>query len=367
MVVKKPNDKNTKAEILTAFNQLFEEKKAVESQLAQLVKDKKPLDAKQLIEVKPVEVRTTMNGSVNGAGGKQKMQQTIESLGNLQLSFGGAVSELSEKLTLEASKLQEIRQLVATETKELSDLHSLQEIDDGTLDNLIEQYQQSSKTFEEEFSLRRETLEQERIDAKKTWTKEQEQHQRSIKERNDTQTKTRLRDASEYKYELELQRKLDADEYDRTQKALYKEMEELQQEQEKRWTEREKGISEREKQFEEYKAKVEAFPKELEAAIKKSKEQGRGLGLYQTKVKADLRGKEVEGEKRVYELRIQSLEETIQNQEARIQNLAKQLESALKQVQDLAVKAIEGASNVNSFQAVKEIALEQAKTKTNNK
>lgn len=32
----------------------------------------------------------------------------------------------------------------------------------------------------------------------------------------------------------------------------------------------------------------------------------------------------------------------------RIQNLSKQLESALKQVQDLAVKAIEGTSNVNS-------------------
>lgn len=66
-------------------------------------------------------------------------------------------------------------------------------------------------------------------------------------------------------------------------------------------------------------------------------------------------------------MRIQSLEETIQNQEARINNLAKQLDSALKQVQDLAVKAIEGSANISSLQAVKEIALEQAKTKTNNK
>jgi hypothetical protein len=47
--------------------------------------------------------------------------------------------------------------------------------------------------------------------------------------------------------------------------------------------------------------------------------------------------------------------------------LAKQLESALKQVQDLAVKAIEGAANINSYQAVKEIAIEQAKTQMKNK
>jgi hypothetical protein len=64
---------------------------------------------------------------------------------------------------------------------------------------------------------------------------------------------------------------------------------------------------------------------------------------------------------------LQSLEQTITNQEARIQNLSKQLESALKQVQDLAVKAIEGSANINSYQAIKEIALEQAKSQVKNK
>jgi hypothetical protein len=57
----------------------------------------------------------------------------------------------------------------------------------------------------------------------------------------------------------------------------------------------------------------------------------------------------------------------ITNQEKRLQNLSSQLESALKQVQDLAVKAIEGTSNVNSYQAIKEIALEQAKSQVKNK
>ncbi|XWK87783.1 MAG: hypothetical protein U7127_26935 [Phormidium sp.] len=361
MAVRKPNEKNTKAEILTAFNQLLEEKKAIESQLAQLAKE-----PKQVIEVKPATETKSMNSTLNNPG-KQKIQQTIDILANLQLSFGSAVSDLSEKLTLEAAKLQEIQQLVSTEIQELQELHNLEAIDDDTLDELITQYQQSAKAFAEEFNQRRETLEQEILAANKAWTKEQEQQQRTIKERNEIQTKTKLRDASEYKYELELQRKLNTDEYEQAQQTLYKELEELQQTQEKQWAEREKTISEREKQFEEYKIKVEAFPKELEAAVKKSQENGRGLGHYQTKVKADLRAKEVEGERRVYELRIQSLEETIQNQEARINSLAKQLDSALKQVQDLAVKAIEGSANISSFQAVKEIALEQAKTKTNNK
>jgi|GEM_PF-3812429 len=71
--------------------------------------------------------------------------------------------------------------------------------------------------------------------------------------------------------------------------------------------------------------------------------------------------KEVEGEKRNYELIIQSLEVTINNQQRHIEQLSQQLAVALKQVQYLAVKAIEGNSNRNSYDAIKEIALEQAK------
>ena len=148
---------------------------------------------------------------------------------------------------------------------------------------------------------------------------------------------------------------------------IYKEFRELQQETQKQWTVREKAISEREKQFEELKTKVEAFPKEKEAAIEKATEEGKGIASYQAKVKADLYAKEVEGQKRLYEERLQSLELTITNQETRLQNLSKQLESALKQVQDLAIKPIEGTSNLNSYQAIKEIALEQAKSQVKNK
>jgi CRISPR/Cas system-associated endonuclease Cas1 len=100
----------------------------------------------------------------------------------------------------------------------------------------------------------------------------------------------------------------------------------------------------------------------LEAAIKKAKEEGKGIAHHQAKIKADLYAKDMEVQKRLHEQKIQSLEETIRNQEARIQSLSKQLDFALKQVQDLAVKAIEGASNASSFQSLKEITLEQAKT-----
>ncbi|QKQ72170.1 hypothetical protein [Nostoc sp. TCL240-02] len=359
MVVKKPTDKNTKIEILQAYEELAKEKAALKLELEKAAKENQSGTKEQA----KLEQKTDMNqlSSI-----QQKMNNTIESLAKIQLGFGSAANELSEQLTTKASNLEEIRRNLEEEIQQLTQLHNL-EISDDVLDTLIQSYEDNTKAYQEEYNQRSEVLFQEILEQRNIWGKEQEEQQRAIKERNENLKKTRQRDASEYKYNLELQRQLQSDEYEQEQKALYKQLEELLQETEKQWAEREKAIFEREKQFEELKAKVEAFPKDKEAAIKKAIEEGKGIAHYQAKVKSDLYSKEVEGQKRFYEQRLQSLEQTITNQETRIQNLSKQLESALKQVQDLAVKAIEGTSNVNSYQAIKEIALEQAKTQAKNK
>lgn len=367
-MTKRVNEKNTKAEILEAYKEITKEKTELESQLKQLSLEKAQLhsEKQKVVKEKPTVEEINKPMAFTQVQ-QQKMQSTIDSLIQLQLGFGSAVSELSEKLTSEALKLEEVQQTVAEEVQQLKDLHNLEEIEEGTLDNLIQQYEESAKIFTEELSDRQETLEQEFLEQRQTWEKEQEECKRRVKERNETAQKARQRNQETYQYDLKLQRSLDIEEYEQRQKGLYKQLEEFQQEQQKLWAEREKGISEREKLDSEVKAKVEAFPKELEANIKNGKDNGRNIGNYQAKVKADLYAKEVEGQKQYYELRIQALSQTIQNQEVRISSLAKQLDSALKQVQDLAVKAIEGASNVSSYQAVKEIALEQAKTQQKNK
>jgi len=109
-------------------------------------------------------------------------------------------------------------------------------------------------------------------------------------------------------------------------------------------------------------AKSGAFQKDLEAAIAKAEQEGTGIAKRQAKIASDLQQKENDGKRRVYELKIQALEEQITKQNEQLSELSKQLATALKQTQDLAIKAIDGASNSTSFAAVKEIALEQAKT-----
>ncbi|MEQ8995200.1 MAG: hypothetical protein RID53_01700 [Coleofasciculus sp. B1-GNL1-01] len=356
----KPNSKNTKAEILESYEELWKERKELEGKLKQLQKEVKNNGASK-------------NGQQSGIVSKKlsaasdKMTATMDCLVELQVGFGGAVSELSEKLTTEAASLQELRQAVAEETQQLEALYDLDDIEEDTLDELIETYEENSKAFEAELSQQREACEQEIQDLRQAWQKEQTEHQQAIKERNEDYEKSRKRDEQEYKYDLELRRNLDQDTYDQQQKTLYKELEEAHQAQQQQWEEREKAIAQQEKTFDELKSKVDAFDQEKEAAVKKAKEQGKAIANNQVKVKADLQQLEIDGQKRFYNLRIESLQETIENQESRIENLSKQLDAALKQVQDLAVKAIEGTSNSNSYQALKEIALEQAKGQTKTK
>lgn len=345
--------KNTKAEILKAYNALVKENQELQGQIEELRK-KKAIAAPEKPRAREEKPFTEV---VTGA----TMDDIIQGLGHLQARFGNAISALSAKLTAEAIQLEEVQQDVEAETKGLREVHGF-EVTETTLDELIQAYVEKSQGFEEEMNQRRQTFEQEMAEKRKAWKKEQEEHARWVKERDESLKKARQREAAEYKYELERARKQDRDTYEQTREKRDEELEEIAQRKRREWQEREKTIVEQEQLFEEYREKVEVFPKELDAAVQKAVREGRALVESEAKMQADLRAKDVEGEKRIYELRIQALEEAIKKQAAHIDGLSKQLNAVLKQAQDLAVKALEGTASASTYQAVREIALEQAKS-----
>ncbi len=360
----KPTDKNTKAEILTAYSQLADEKKALEAEVknAQKAAAATPAPPAPTVKVVKDEPKAIMNaGSI-----QDKIINTIASLDSLQLGFGAAVSELSERLTTEAAKLADIREGVTAEITDLQTLHTLT-VDEDTFEQLIESYETNSKTFGEELTQQQEAAIQTVRDLAKAWSKEQEVNGITVKERIELDRKNTQREVQEYKYNLDLQRKLDREQYEQQQAALYYELAETKETQEKTWAERELALADREKLFHEAKDKVAAFVQDKEKAIEKAKGEGKGIATYQAKIESDLYAKEIEGQKRFYESNIESLQSNITNQEERLNSLSQQLAAALKQVQDLAVKAIEGSANANSYQTLKEITLEQAKSQAKTK
>jgi hypothetical protein len=368
------NSKSTKAEILAAFQELEQEKSNLEKQV-ELAKKQSQVQQKTVEVPKNIVTNTPVksvtkspeNSSLNSMNKINNIEQVIQNLEQLQVGFGSAVSQLSEQLITEASSLEKLENNIQLELNQLQELHDLDTIEDETLNTLLTTYDESTKNLFNEYNQTQETLGQELDTVKKEWLKEQENKQREIRLRNDNYSKNKQRENEEYQYNLTLTRQLDQDTYQQELNQLYKALEETRQQQEKLWQNREKDINDKEKEYAIAKQKVEEFEAKLETEIKKAKEEGKGIGNYQAKVKTDLRQKEIEGETQNYQLRIQALESTILSNENRLNNLTQQLDSALKQVQDLAVKAIEGASNRNSLEAMKEIALEQAKNQQKGK
>jgi colicin import membrane protein len=71
--------------------------------------------------------------------------------------------------------------------------------------------------------------------------------------------------------------------------------------------------------------------------------------------------KDAEAERKVAELQVKTLQETLSRQTDHVTALEKALEEAKRQVQEIALKAIEGASGSRALSHVNQIAMEQAK------
>ena len=269
------NSKNTKAEIIAAYKELEKQKKSLELQIKQ--------DRRNAI----VSATTTPENSAPKANldlkqnSDKDLVNTIQSLENIQSGFSGVVSNLSEQLISEATELEAIRTAIATQTQELDNLHQLTDIDESTIDFLLEQYWTSITQFDEEYECQKTQDELEIKDLKQKWLKEQQAHHQAIAARNEDYRKNQQREEEEYQYTLDLARDLDESEYAQKQKFQQQELAETLQQIERQWQQKEAEIARQEQEYTAAAAKVKAFESQLNNKIKQGTEEGKGIGAYQ--------------------------------------------------------------------------------------
>ncbi|MUG94928.1 hypothetical protein F7734_22195 [Scytonema sp. UIC 10036] len=313
-----------------------ESKQQLMQTFQQILADRKKLELK--IATKQEEAEKVKNTQILEAVSTYTVDNIVKGLADLQLEFGSIVNSLSEKLAKETSKLDELNQAIEIETKNLQELQKIRVVAD-TLDILTKEHQEKLKILEQDIASKRELLEKEVANGRKDWQKEQAEYEEAIKAYNDLLTKERTLEEEEYQYKLENSRKINANSYEAKKRTLEREIQETTQEKDKNWAEREKIITKNKPLFDEYQKKIATFPNELEEAIKKAREEAIKETSQKTKIEADLLEKEWESTKQSYELKIQSLEETIKKQLEQIETISTQLQTALKQAQDLAMRA----------------------------
>lgn len=333
---KKPSMKNRKKDILDAYEELL---RKYEEKHKTAMPTGKDAEAKKAAE--QALVRKASSYSV---------ESVVKGLAELKLSLNKTLTDLSNMILEEANKLKEVQQAIAMEEKNLEEIFDIQ-VAAETLDMLIRTHEEKKRSLEEEIATSREQ-----------WAKEQERHEIAVKEREADLKKEREREEKEYAYNLALSRRKDKDVYEEEKAALKKALKEEKEKQERNLAERAAALAAQEEEVTELRAKVAAFPAELAKAIEKAAKEGIASAEKQAKQKAELLAKEIEGERKVAELRIKALEDLCAKQAAEIDKLNKQLNRATSQVENIAVKVIESGSGFKTSNAVGKIVAEQTKS-----
>jgi colicin import membrane protein len=308
--------------------------------------------AHEALDPKVEEVRKVRETETRAAVDGLSVDAVVGEISNLGLTVSKSLAALSDQLAQEVNRLATVWEAVTLEQKELERLHKI-DVAATALDQLVQDYSRQKEQLEAEITTQR-----------TAWAEEQRQTERDAKEQEEILKKQRQRETEDYEYRKVLERKKAQDKYEEEVKLQERANKEKQETLEKSWRERESALKASEEELKTLRKEAAEFP----ARLQRESEKAAGEAARATEQKFEQRmlllGKDSEGEKRLSDLRIKALEESLARQSAQMAALEKQLEEAKRQVQEIAVKAIEGASGARALSHINEIAMEQAKHRT---
>jgi len=283
------SEKNTKNEILAAYQELLAEASSGATLSPELQDDK--------------TIITRASG--------QTVEKITAEFSKLKITFAQSVNEFTDRLTEEAETLATIQKAIAISRKELEETQKIK-VTAGLLYRLLETQKEKGEAFEKEMDEKR-----------KIRVEEEKAYEEAIKKRH-------VREEEEYAYEMKLQKQRDSDERESAKLAR-----------ERKETEEANTKTAILKELEELRKKVVQAPIEMDKAVQTAVSKA----LAEAKKDAEVAFAQVklqaENELRVAEIKIESSENSCKAQTNEIVQLKKQLDEATRQVKDIAVSVIE--------------------------
>lgn len=301
---------------------------------------------------KSLENQKIRESEIKEAVAEISAESIVQKLGNTSLEISKYLSEVSSRLITGASMLQNLRDAVTLEKRELERLHKI-DLAKTAIDFLVEEYQQKKLILEDEA-----------VKAKAQWEKEKELIEFEAKEFEELLKKNRAREREDYEYQKTLERKKRENEFEEAQRQSERKNKEKQEGLEKFWKERELKLSEKETRLETLEKENAEFPQRLAKEVERAVLEAVRSETAKREQEKILLQKEFETEKKLSDLRLKTLEDTVAKQYLQIESLSNRLDEAKNQVQDIAIKAIEGASGARALSHVNQIAMEQAKPRS---
>jgi hypothetical protein len=359
---KELSTKNTKQEILDAYNEILEKVQSsdkIEPKVQKEQEEKKNL------------VKSALQNSE---------QSIIKNIAELKIGLNTSLDKISEHLVNEQKRLSQIQEAIGLEQKRLEDLYQINANADS-LAALIMTQKEKKVSFEKEIADKKELTEKEVADKisqteqkiqqlnfdfdveiaekKALWKKEQNDHELSVKERDTNITKIRKREEEEYAYNIQITRKKDKDNYEQNKELLEKQLIDKKTNFDKEIAEREKLVAERETEFAELKKNAENFEKELAKAITETEKRVTQQLTTKFGYETQLKDKETEGEIKLKDQTILTLQNKIKDLETLNKQLSAKVDNSEINVKEIAIKALDTSSNIRGFEKEKQVNQER--------
>ena len=271
----------------------------------------------------------------------------VKGIANLQLDIGKTLNDLSASMSSEYNKLVNLRKAIDFEINRLKDLHTI-DYTIQTLTALINAQSEQKEAFEKEMAESKNEFESEILAKRDEWKREQAEFEQSMKERDAQVKKIREREEDEYRYSLSIKHRKETDEFAQKLELMKRQWNEERMKSEKELEAREQELHAQETAITDLKKKVDSLPKELESAVKKAETELKAALQRQHEIDSKMLAQSTESEKKILQLTIKNLEDTISKLQTQNVELSKQLQTASKQVQELAIKAIENTSGIRA-------------------
>lgn len=310
--------------IAIAFKQLLDQYQQNEHKIATKEEEAEKEKNKELLE-------KTRNYTVNNI---------VNDLAALQLDFGGVINQLTNNLTTESNKLEELKKAIAVESKYLEQLNQVRLVADA-LHIFEQEHQEKIASLEMTTQSEKEMIEQEMVQVRKVWEREQVQFEYKVTAAIELITRQREAAAADYQYQLERQRTIEQDEYEENKRLQARELSEQQAIKNTDWQEREKYLADHQEEFIKNKDKINTFDAKLAEEYNQAKENAIKEVESKYKFEAELKEKDWSATKEGYQLKIESLSATIERQNQQITEINNRLQEVNTQAQNLARQAFQ--------------------------
>jgi DNA repair exonuclease SbcCD ATPase subunit len=276
------------------------------------------------------------------------LDKIIKNLAQVKVEIGKAVDALEHNLTEEYRKLSDMQEAIRIESRNLEEMHNIK-MNADSLSALLMAQKEYKQRFEDEMCAKKTAFDGEVSELRDAWEKEQETYAQSKKELDAKNKKERMREEEEYSYNLQLERKKDQDSYDARKSLMEKDLEEKRETVLRDLAQREAAIKNQEDEFKLLKNQVSQFPSELEKTVKEREKITTENLEKHYKHQIDLSSKDIDGERKLNQQTIASLQAKIKEQESFIKQLTQKADDATIQVQSIAIKALEGTSSMRFY------------------